>query len=405
MFYKKEMNMLFSSLEKLRLKYNVIYYSDRLIDLEEEYMSEVFSYIHAFSVPLSDEAGGIQEKTVYKLCIASHLNYIFFPLPKMPEPTLMLIGPYIAADYTEDNIYELEERFGMPKRLHEKLRDYIQSLPIIAEGSHIFLILDSFIEIIYKTSDYASIDIAGESERSLSVLRDREFDENDTLYKISQMERRYQYENELIRAVKLGQESKASLFLVGLGSMAFEKRMADPVRNLKNYGVIMNTLLRKAAEEGGVHPIYIDSLSGSFARKIEQSVSEDELSSLMHKMFKDYCHIVKKHSMRNYSPAVQKAIIYIDANLSGTLTLSSVAKAENLSAGYLSSLFSSEVGMTITDFIAKRRIRYASHLLRSTNLQIQTISQHCGIFDLQYFSKFFKKHTGKTPKEYRSKNK
>jgi transcriptional regulator GlxA family with amidase domain len=46
-------------------------------------------------------------------------------------------------------------------------------------------------------------------------------------------------------------------------------------------------------------------------------------------------------------------------------------------------------------------MRRATELLESTNLQIQTIAMHCGIIDVQYFSKIFKKHIGKTPKEYR----
>ena len=41
-------------------------------------------------------------------------------------------------------------------------------------------------------------------------------------------------------------------------------------------------------------------------------------------------------------------------------------------------------------------------LLRTTKLQIQTIAQHCGIMDVHYFSRIFKKVTGQTPKEYRA---
>jgi len=36
---------------------------------------------------------------------------------------------------------------------------------------------------------------------------------------------------------------------------------------------------------------------------------------------------------------------------------------------------------------------------------IQTVAQHCGIMDVHYFSKLFKKHTGKTPSQYRDETK
>ena len=45
---------------------------------------------------------------------------------------------------------------------------------------------------------------------------------------------------------------------------------------------------------------------------------------------------------------------------------------------------------------------YAKYILSTTNMQIQNVALHCGIMDVQYFSKLFKKHTGKTPTEYRS---
>ena len=38
---------------------------------------------------------------------------------------------------------------------------------------------------------------------------------------------------------------------------------------------------------------------------------------------------------------------------------------------------------------------------KNTRLQVQTIALHCGIMDVQYFPKLFKKQTGKTPREYR----
>ena len=48
-------------------------------------------------------------------------------------------------------------------------------------------------------------------------------------------------------------------------------------------------------------------------------------------------------------------------------------------------------------------MNYAEYLLSSTSLQIQTVALHCGILDVHYFTKLFKKHTGKTPTEFRLK--
>lgn len=74
---------------------------------------------------------------------------------------------------------------------------------------------------------------------------------------------------------------------------------------------------------------------------------------------------------------------------------------QNLSPSYLSALFSQETGQTLTEYVNEKRVKLAMRLLATTKLQIQTIAQHCGILDVHYFSKVFKKKLGITPKQYR----
>ena len=45
--------------------------------------------------------------------------------------------------------------------------------------------------------------------------------------------------------------------------------------------------------------------------------------------------------------------------------------------------------------------KLAAKLLATTRLQVQTVALHCGISDVNYFSKIFKRYVKKTPKEYR----
>jgi YesN/AraC family two-component response regulator len=105
--------------------------------------------------------------------------------------------------------------------------------------------------------------------------------------------------------------------------------------------------------------------------------------------------------MKGYSPTVQKTLALIDNDLAADLSLKNLAEAQKMSPAYLSSAFKRETGKTLTDYITSERMGLAAHLLETTNLQVQTVAAHCGILDVQYFSKLFKKHTKKTPKEYR----
>ena len=121
----------------------------------------------------------------------------------------------------------------------------------------------------------------------------------------------------------------------------------------------------------------------------------------MREMFHSYCRLVQKHSLKKYSLTVQKTILIIDGDLSADLSPHLLAESMGITLGYLSSVFKKETGKTISAYIRTRRMEYAEYLLRTTNLQIQTISLHCGIMDAQYFSKLFKAHNGLSPLEYR----
>ena len=112
-------------------------------------------------------------------------------------------------------------------------------------------------------------------------------------------------------------------------------------------------------------------------------------------------HLVKTHSIKQFSPPVQKAITTISADLTADLSLSRLADMQNISPGYLSAVFKKETGQTVTNYVNQKRMKHAAQLLSETTLQVQTVAQHCGFLDVHYFSKVFKKYIGKTPKEFK----
>ena len=105
--------------------------------------------------------------------------------------------------------------------------------------------------------------------------------------------------------------------------------------------------------------------------------------------------------MKGYSLLIQKVLVRIDSDLTADLSLKTQAELLNVNASYLSTLFKKETGATLTDYVNKKRVEHALFLLNSSSMQIQTIAQYCGIPDVNYFTKIFKKYVGKTPKEYR----
>ena len=218
---------------------------------------------------------------------------------------------------------------------------------------------------------------------------------------LRQIEERYETEERLMNEIAHGHVAQASEILSAFNNDIVEQRTEVPLRNFKNYLIILNTLSRKAVQQGGVHPLYIDRISSTFARKIETVESFEEGQKLVAEITRKYCLLVRNHAMKGYSPLVRKVILAIDSDLMADLSLSAHAEALGVNASYLSALFRRETGQTLSDYVARARAEQAVFLLNTTRMQVQTIAQHCGIQDVNYFTRLFKRVMGKTPTEYR----
>lgn len=354
-------------------------------------------------LPLPSITERIEPHTFYKLTDALDLCYIYFLLPDTQPPLLLLVGPYLTASPTPERLLELGERCGISPSQQPHFEEYYTTVPILSEGDPLLTMLSTFCERVWQRPSFAIVDVNKSDRLSASPINEPSHTNHldDILVNMKTMEQRYAFENELMRAVSLGQLHKENQLLAAFSDRTLEKRLSDPLRNAKNYCVIMNTLLRKAAENGGVHPVYLDRVSSAFATRIEQLSDHSQTPALMREIFRSYCRLVRKHALTHYSPAVQKAMLLIDSDLSADLSLRSLADHQSISYGYLCALFKRETGKTVSEYVREKRIHHAAHLLATTHLQIQTVALHCGIMDVQYFSKTFKRLMGKTPKEYR----
>ncbi len=98
---------------------------------------------------------------------------------------------------------------------------------------------------------------------------------------------------------------------------------------------------------------------------------------------------------------VASATRFIEQNYYIELDVQTLCDYVNYSRSYLSRVFHQETGYTIPEYINKIRIDNAMALLHDTNLSLREVASTVGIHDSFYFSKLFKKYTGKTPREYR----
>lgn len=93
---------------------------------------------------------------------------------------------------------------------------------------------------------------------------------------------------------------------------------------------------------------------------------------------------------------------YIISNLDKLLTADSICQEFHISHSRLYRISEQLYGCSIGKQIKKLRIQVAQKLLRDSDLNISEIAMRIGIYDYNYFTKYFKQATGVTPSLYRA---
>ena len=399
MFYQQELSFLCDVFQKSRVNAIVLEMRELVKALSDDRGHELF-YVRD---RLRSLIPTLKVRTLYVFTDASTLSYRMLLLPDTGTPTVLVVGPYRTVQASPAMLLEMGERFGIAPQRQKHFAEYYESISLLPVDSPVWLMLNTFCERIWKSPAFAVEEISP----AVAVPRDAEamnvaMPPDGTEVSMKALERRYKFENNMIRAVERGQLHVEKQLMQAFSARAFEKRLQDPLRNAKNYGIIMNTLLRKAAERGGVHPMHIDRTSSEFARRIEEMPSIDHNTELMCEMFRAYCRLVQEHATEGLPEVVKKAMLTVNADLSADLSPRALAAMQGISPSYLSTAFKRATGQTLSDYIRERRMEHAAYLLGSTSLQIQTVALHCGIMDVQYFSKLFKRQMNLTPSDYRA---
>ncbi len=84
------------------------------------------------------------------------------------------------------------------------------------------------------------------------------------------------------------------------------------------------------------------------------------------------------------------------------LGVESLAEELRCSPGHLSKLFLRETGERIVEYITRIRLANAIDAVRATPLSVKEIANACGFNDPNYFTRVFRKATGRSPVQYRA---
>lgn len=341
------------------------------------------------------------EAIIYMVEDEFHVHYIFLKLPEYTsgEDAYLLVGPYLTQPQ-EELLHRFMEESVQPLERVAALREYFAGMPFIERISGIEMEISILVRHLFPGYDFA-IDGISLNLRNYAAGSTELTSPSETAIRMEMIEERYRIEDEMLKAIELGDHQQALKHRSSFNRFKIDSRLPDRLRDSKNYFITSNCLMRKAVQRADVHPAHIDHLSSYFVRKVEAARTTDELTQIMDEMMRKYCLLVKNHSLRRYSKPIQNVLNYIDFNYVEPLSLDTLSTLADINPSYLSAQFKKEVGTTVVEYINQSRIVHAQKLLVTTNLPINKIAEMVGIMDENYFARLFKRQTEKSATEYR----
>ena len=182
----------------------------------------------------------------------------------------------------------------------------------------------------------------------------------------------------------------------------------DPLRNLKNLGIVLVTLASRAAIRGGLSPEISFSLSDSYIQQIEECKDLALVAPLAHKaefQYAEMVHEIKEKQKgilkKQKNPRINKCKDFIFSHLHDRITLEDLAAEADCNPNYLSQLFKECEGISISGYILQEKINRAKNLLIYSDYSYIEIATYLGFSSQSHLRTQFKKHTGYTLRQYR----
>ena len=218
---------------------------------------------------------------------------------------------------------------------------------------------------------------------------------------------RYMAEKKLVRFILNGDYDGARTLLDNLPQSQeyyrdFAARAANDVEQQRQLTLIMNSGLRMTVLNTNVPVTILHGIATYFGRAINEADADTLLSgALMDAILRTYCGMVQEFGRKTYSPAVERIVDYIFANLTGDLSLQQIAEQFNYSTVYVNRILKRETGCSAIQFIKQKRIALAKAMLYLDDISVDEVSAAVGFNSFNYFCRVFRQMEEISPTEYR----
>lgn len=159
--------------------------------------------------------------------------------------------------------------------------------------------------------------------------------------------------------------------------------------------IVKNILSQHVFHEGMVDKGF------EFCLKIDTYDDLQRMAHWLERYLQELIHVQESANQRDVYRNILAAAEYIREHYHEEISLNSISTRYFITSSYFSSMFKAVMGENFLEYLTRIRMEKAKELLGSTDLKVGQISEMVGYGDSRYFSKLFKKHTGRMPTEYR----
>ena len=152
-----------------------------------------------------------------------------------------------------------------------------------------------------------------------------------------------------------------------------------------------------------IHPTNKNRFLDIFSKALSHSIVGNGCAC-MSDAYRLFSEIFKETYLCALSPSPRLVTVkqYIDENFtSPELRISNLARLNKTSEAFFRREFKKHYGESPLEYIKRRRIEMACHLLCTELYSITEVASHSGFDNVSYFSSEFKRYMGCSPKEYR----
>lgn len=214
----------------------------------------------------------------------------------------------------------------------------------------------------------------------------------------------YEKEMNFYKAVQKGDIELVKKLMLPLKNEKLGSLSKNSLQNLKYHLVVLISMLTRFAIEGGMNPESAYTLSDIYIQQVDLLSSEEETEKIHEKIIFDYTNrMAKIDKTLGLSKKVIKAMDYIYDNIQSKIRISDIAKKIDINPNYLCELFKKETGISINNFVKKKKIQAAEKLLIYEDFSVAELADIFGFASSSHFIETFKAETGLTPKTYKEK--